>query len=691
MQETYKIFSEQEIEYEILPENKPPAYTNSGYPYNQLDDRQFEVLVYYVFSEEIKQGKLVRFDNIALMQGVGEQGRDCVLYKSGQVVGIIQCKKYNSRISKPAVLKEILKFLLYYIKNPKLMNDLRNFVYYIVASGEFAGTSIELLNNFNKAVMSEPIAELTANVIKSYKALNDLQYDDIAEELNKFLAQIEVKYLTSIDLDLKVSGYSHLVSRFFSVQKIISHEDNEKIIQRVLSSINQQGMVEQLHTSFANKDFISATDKVNSIKRMLSTSDSYEIIPDIANPGCFKINPKLSSKNKTGTIKISSEVILTDDFNSLKDLFRKINHNQEPVALKTKKLEVKAGNELIEKFTDDIEEYEQTAIIELCASELEVIVTELDGDETERDQTNKLTIFPQPFPKPRQMYLETGGFGGTSINILLGLEKIEECAETNRVILSSPDTTENPITFRLVTEVPKIITTEANGNAQTICNDFELYPSENATAYHKVLVYNFLNEMKKNSDLVVRDYETGKEIFCAKGVNYNSKTDVRILKNLWEAIYKIETTFNVQLKLPGRITLEERKALYEIKQIIDKGKINSVNNCKWSFLFTKEQDRIELVHTIQSWKNKPFAFFQECGFEIYNIKLNLGNRILYFKFSEEDVQKMIDIIQSNKIGENFELDLTNSFILCVFPKFYGTEDLKQISIRENIDFFNNVL
>ena len=75
--------SEIDVEREIQSiTDKPPAYEGQGYPYFGLPgrDRNFEILLYSLFSVEIRDRKHTgRFDKVSLMPGVGEQARDIVL------------------------------------------------------------------------------------------------------------------------------------------------------------------------------------------------------------------------------------------------------------------------------------------------------------------------------------------------------------------------------------------------------------------------------------------------------------------------------------------------------------------------------------------------------------------------------------------------------------------------------------
>ena len=95
-------------EAEIESENqkntsKPPKYENQNeYPYYHLgSDRDFERLLYCIYKNPAKMAESNYFyDETILMQGTGEKGRDIWLKKSGKSVGLIQCKKYKSAITK---------------------------------------------------------------------------------------------------------------------------------------------------------------------------------------------------------------------------------------------------------------------------------------------------------------------------------------------------------------------------------------------------------------------------------------------------------------------------------------------------------------------------------------------------------------------------------------------------------------
>ena len=76
--------------------------------------RAFEVLLYRIFSEQIKLGKDITkgFDNVDLMSGVAEKGLDCVLNTKGKITGTIQCKRVAKNLNEKTSSKEIIKFVI---------------------------------------------------------------------------------------------------------------------------------------------------------------------------------------------------------------------------------------------------------------------------------------------------------------------------------------------------------------------------------------------------------------------------------------------------------------------------------------------------------------------------------------------------------------------------------------------------
>ncbi|WP_431242482.1 hypothetical protein ACQ9BO_22040 [Flavobacterium sp. P21] len=229
-----------EITEILATTSKPTAYTGQSFPFTDLDDRIFEIMLYQIFQLRIetKDSSLNdKFDGIALMQGIGERGRDCILTKNGKNVGLIQCKQINKNITKPEVLKEILKFVLHYVNDKSLISNLNNFTYYLAVSKGLAETSIILISNFNKNFKSEDIKQYCEELISRYTSLKTINYDDKKNEIYKILEKIEIKSIVPPDLTRYLYEHDSLLKQFFRVLTMTDNALLEGIIDTYLSPI----------------------------------------------------------------------------------------------------------------------------------------------------------------------------------------------------------------------------------------------------------------------------------------------------------------------------------------------------------------------------------------------------------------------------------------------------------------------
>ncbi|ARK10198.1 NACHT domain-containing protein [Fibrella sp. ES10-3-2-2] len=230
-----------ELNREIREFVKPIAYNGLTLPFNLLGDRAFEVLLYQIYKEKIERDEnniRVEFDAVDLMQGVGEKGRDCILTKEGRNVGVIQCKKVASNISKPQFIKEVLKFLLFAIKDKTLIDNPKEFKYFFCVSTGLAGTTKELIRDFNKSILKEKDLEVWVDcVIKEYKQFDGLVFSTIEKDLTVLLENIKLDRILPQDLELWLSSLTNIQASFFDIKKVTDNSLIEQIEQTYLIPI----------------------------------------------------------------------------------------------------------------------------------------------------------------------------------------------------------------------------------------------------------------------------------------------------------------------------------------------------------------------------------------------------------------------------------------------------------------------
>lgn len=208
----------------------PIPFLNSGYPYGNIpSDRRFEELVYTVYRQKITYDKHWRdiFDDVQLMQGVGDLGRDCVLYKNKEINAAIQCKKYSRPVKKSEVLIEILKFLSYSCVDNSLIPDLKNFTYYFVGASGFSAEANSLIDEFSNCFQSEDQLQSHFSKLKRKypKILGAVDFDNIKVQLFHKVKTLQIQRVSNLDLDVELSkGFNkEIIPLFFNIPSSSEH------------------------------------------------------------------------------------------------------------------------------------------------------------------------------------------------------------------------------------------------------------------------------------------------------------------------------------------------------------------------------------------------------------------------------------------------------------------------------------
>lgn len=236
----YKQITDEQIQIEAKSGYKPMVIESgiTSLPLSDLGDREFELLAYLLVKKEISNSKHPNITDISLMQGVSERGRDCVLYNHGNVAGLIQCKKYRSRLTKPQVIKEILKFLLFATLDKSLLPDPENFEYKLYASNDFTEPAIKLIYSFNSEIEEDIstgiIEKYVDELIEEYESFSCYLTNKPYGEINKLLKSITVTSANISDLSARIYSDYKILSVFFNIKTVVDLESADNIIRSAL-------------------------------------------------------------------------------------------------------------------------------------------------------------------------------------------------------------------------------------------------------------------------------------------------------------------------------------------------------------------------------------------------------------------------------------------------------------------------
>lgn len=221
----------------------PVAFANQQYPYNLISsDRRFEELLYSIAKTQLGMGQFSEFDEVSLMSGVAEQGRDCSLFLNGSPTGLIQCKKYDTNLNKTNFGREITKFVLYSLLTEDLMGDPDNFTYFIAVSKGFSAECSDFIDTFRSKIRQEnSLSDWINYNIGKYESLKELDNgsDETLNQVKDILGRIHVKKIGPPDLDAYLTDphSSNLSAMFFQVRTVTDNsiivDATDKILQKL--------------------------------------------------------------------------------------------------------------------------------------------------------------------------------------------------------------------------------------------------------------------------------------------------------------------------------------------------------------------------------------------------------------------------------------------------------------------------
>lgn len=219
-----------------------PTATDASFqslPLSMLSDREFEILCYKLIKREIESGIFITSNKIALMQGVGERGRDCTLYLDSISNGVIQCKKYSARLTLPQVLKELIKLLLHSILDESIIPNPKKFTYYIYSSNDCTEQALKLIYGFSHEIDTHikngAIEKYAKDVSEDYEAFIEFRSAIPMDEISKLLKSISFQFSNLSDLSGRVSKYTDLLQEFFNIRTVIDNSEADRIVRKALA------------------------------------------------------------------------------------------------------------------------------------------------------------------------------------------------------------------------------------------------------------------------------------------------------------------------------------------------------------------------------------------------------------------------------------------------------------------------
>jgi tetratricopeptide (TPR) repeat protein len=213
----YETVTGSEIAADVVTDTERlPDTDGETLPFVQLGGARFEILAYHLLSGDplSPQAKVV------LVKSSGDQGRDVLVYADGSLQTIVQCKNLSSALTKPQLLRELVKLVLHDIKTPFLPES--GVKYEIWAPGGLFEPAEQLLAGWPEQLVEEDVRAAFDVVTSQYQKLRDFTWDELKERLLASLrAKIKPWRQLNLDLTRRVRNNHDLHVRYFAVNSVM--------------------------------------------------------------------------------------------------------------------------------------------------------------------------------------------------------------------------------------------------------------------------------------------------------------------------------------------------------------------------------------------------------------------------------------------------------------------------------------
>ncbi|MCK9392299.1 MAG: NACHT domain-containing protein [Syntrophales bacterium] len=201
------------------------------YPFGDLDDRSFELLLYSLAQSRTA---LFRFDydHVGLALAGGDKGRDVVLFKNGLLCGVIQCKRTNVLIDRASLAKEILKFVLHALQDGMMPSPTPPIHYMIACSLGLNREAIAFVESYPSSLVNDhqKLETLCSELLAKYATLT-IDFSAESQRILTALRGMRVTTLLPADLSVALASNVAISKTFFELQSVIDATKFEDIIK----------------------------------------------------------------------------------------------------------------------------------------------------------------------------------------------------------------------------------------------------------------------------------------------------------------------------------------------------------------------------------------------------------------------------------------------------------------------------
>ena len=205
---------------------------SARFPLAALSPVDFERLNYTLFKSSSPFGTPRSWDDAALMPAGADGGRDILLLGGAAAPGIVQCKRLGAAMSRPAVLRELSKCILFCTLDSASPPLSPHAHYFLSLAKDPARTVVDLFAQPSRFLSSHPsdVAAAVRDTLEEYGSLQTLDFDDAVSTVRAHMRSMTLHLLGPVDLNLWLANEPDIATRFFRHRVVV---DNDPVMDEL--------------------------------------------------------------------------------------------------------------------------------------------------------------------------------------------------------------------------------------------------------------------------------------------------------------------------------------------------------------------------------------------------------------------------------------------------------------------------
>lgn len=293
------ITSEEEAKVREDRTDAPELFTlDSGQlPFERMGDAHFELLVADVYRSELEDEPEDWYDTVSRLNDGADQGRDVILFKDGNPVGVVQCKRLKKTLELEALIYEICKFFLYAHIRPQIASKPGTaFRYHVAVADAVSAKLFEFMQGTGEQRFENLRAEFEkkcgsvrskSETLKNHPKLKGISKTELCKIVWQWVPHLQTQVLKKDSLSSMVAKHQALKRIYFQLES-----DSAAIIDVIRHYLESKGgalsgadeaYLQKVRTEYINRELrvgdqlniglIQGTDFIPFVQGMLAPED----------------------------------------------------------------------------------------------------------------------------------------------------------------------------------------------------------------------------------------------------------------------------------------------------------------------------------------------------------------------------------------------------------------------------------